>query len=129
MDSTVGFNRNIGFRAGTALPYYFYDITREEPTNLLEVPLIFQDGALNGSYALELGDEMTRKTVKLLIGRIAETQGCATILYHPDSKFDNLSLRETYRWFIEYCLEQGAWVTSLKEIQQWWQKRAERLGV
>ena len=33
-----------------------------------------------------------------------------------------------YRWSLEYGLDRGAWVTSLKHIETWWRERMGRLA-
>ena len=44
-DSSIGFNRHIGFRAGTGFPFLLYDFTTEKSTELLEKPLAFMDSS------------------------------------------------------------------------------------
>ena len=45
-DYTMGFADQIGFRAGTCTPYYFYDLENETKTDLLIVPFQVMDGTL-----------------------------------------------------------------------------------
>ena len=113
VDSTVGFNRNIGFRAGTALPHRLFDLAADEPLNVLEVPLIIQESPLLATNALELDVPLARETMERLIDRIAETGGVATLLFHPHSLAhpDFLSL---FSGAIDYARDRGAWVGSLK---------------
>src|SRR5262249_33954756 len=40
VDSTLGFNRDVGFRTGTSYPFHLWDAERERWLNLLEIPLI-----------------------------------------------------------------------------------------
>lgn len=127
-DSTLGFNRNVGFRAGTSLPFFLYDFKNDAPLRILEVPLVFQDGAVNAAYALEYGTEMTLRLYKMLLSQINELGGCMTVLYHPDNRFDDPKLTEAYRGLIESSLNAGAWVTSLKEIQKWWNEREKLIN-
>lgn len=42
-DHTMGFADHPGFRAGTAYPFYWYDLEKNRPTNLKVHPLIFMD--------------------------------------------------------------------------------------
>jgi hypothetical protein len=125
-DSTLGFNRNIGFRAGTSLPFFMFDLNSNTELNVLQVPLIIQEGALTALNSLEYDKEMAQNAMKIIIDRIYETNGCATLLFHPNS-FNKPIYCELYEWAIEYCLQKGAWVTSLKEINNWWRQRANLL--
>lgn len=118
-DTTLGYNRNIGFRAGTSLPFFIYDLANKTPLPLLEVPLIIQDGALIGENALELPPHLALERVKGLIDTIRDTQGCATLLFHPDI-FLKPGMDTLYSDIISYCLDNNGWVTNLREIQRWW---------
>lgn len=44
-DFTMGFASDIGFRAGTSFPFYYYDLAAEQATDLLFVPFCAMDGA------------------------------------------------------------------------------------
>jgi peptidoglycan/xylan/chitin deacetylase (PgdA/CDA1 family) len=121
-DTSLGYNRNIGFRAGTSLPFYHFDLKNRQQLQLLEVPLIIQDGALLGNNALELTPKLALSMSKKMIDLIANNEGCATFLFHPDL-FVKQEVRHLYREIILYCQNQGAWVTNLSAIQQWWEHR------
>src|SRR5690606_19979168 len=42
-DYTMGYPKHEGFRASIARPFYWYDLEKEEATNLLVVPFMFMD--------------------------------------------------------------------------------------
>lgn len=44
-DSTLGFPDLIGFRCGTGFEYHLYDFTRENISDILEIPLVVMDGS------------------------------------------------------------------------------------
>ena len=121
-DSTLGFNRNVGFRGGVSLPYYCFDLLNEATIPVLEVPLIIHDGPLTGSDALEYDISLAKDVTKRLIDRVAAARGCVTVSFHPHSFLDEL-YEELYTWLIEYCLERNGWVVSLKAVCEWWRKR------
>jgi hypothetical protein len=125
-DSTLGFNRNVGFRSGVSLPYYSFDLLNEETIPVLEVPLIIHDGPLTGSDALEYDISMAKDVTKRLIDRVAATRGCVTVSFHPHNFLSEL-YEELYTWLIEYCLEKNGWVVSLKAVSEWWKKRERTL--
>ena len=126
VDSTVGFNRNVGFRAGTALPHRLFDLAADEPLNVLEVPLIIQESPLLSPNALELDAPLAQQTMEDFIGRIEETGGVVTLLFHPHSLADPAYL-SLFSWALDYARDRGAWVASLKAIHSWWEERAARL--
>lgn len=126
-DTTLGFNRGIGFRAGTSLPFHPYDRILKRQLNLIEVPLIIQDGALVGQNALEYSPSHALSMVKEFISTAKRTNGCLTFLFHPDI-FLKPGLASLYRSIIDACLSENAWVTDLNSVQSWWRKRTESLS-
>jgi hypothetical protein len=126
VDTTVGFNRNIGFRAGTALPHRLFDLVRDEPLDVLEVPLIIQESPLLSANALELDVPLAQEAMEELIDRIAETGGVVTLLFHPHSLAQAAHLH-LYTWALDYARDRGAWVANLRTIRSWWEERAARL--
>jgi len=44
-DYSMGYSDQVGFRAGTATPFFFYDLLKEEKTDLVIHPFIFMDSA------------------------------------------------------------------------------------
>ncbi len=51
-DYSMGYNHKIGFRAGTSVPFKFYDITNETETNLSLHPVAISDIMLKHQYKL-----------------------------------------------------------------------------
>ncbi len=126
-DSTLGFNRSLGFRAGTSLPFRIFDLERNERLDLLELPLLVHDGALLRADALELDVELAWATTKSLFDAVAEVGGVVTLVFHPNNleRPDYLELLTTT---MDYGLERGAWFASLRDIDRWWREREARLA-
>ena len=125
-DSSLGFNRNVGFRAGTSLPFHAFDVDRSRRLGLLEVPLVIQDTALLGPAALALDLDAARALVADRIDAIADVQGVATLLFHPDklARPDWLAL---YEFALDHALDRGGWLTSLRTLHEWWTARETAL--
>jgi hypothetical protein len=85
-DSTVGFSDQIGFRAGTCVPYRPWSLELNREIELLEIPLLAMDVTL--AYYMRLTPE---KSVELLL-RCAErckiVGGVFTLLWHNRSLLD-----------------------------------------
>lgn len=77
LDSTLGFNRSIGFRAGTSYPY-------ELIPRLIEVPQIIMDGALFNANSLDLDEALACEKVIRILDAVEEAGGCLTINFHPN---------------------------------------------
>jgi hypothetical protein len=126
VDSTLGFNRNLGFRTGTSLPFHPFDLGRGEPLDLLEVPLVVHDAALLRPDALELDVELARAAVEQLLDRAAELGGVATLSFHPNN-FEHDAYLDLYRFALDRGLERGGWFTTLRGLDAWWRERERRL--
>jgi hypothetical protein len=125
-DATMGFNRNLGFRAGTTLPFRHFDLEGDEPLDLLIVPLAIHDTPLFRPDGLELDLELAREAVRTVIDAIAAVQGTATFLIHPNNllRSDDEAL---FRWIITYARDRGAWFASLRDVDRWCRERQARL--
>jgi peptidoglycan/xylan/chitin deacetylase (PgdA/CDA1 family) len=77
IDSTLGFNRTVGFRAGTSFPFYW-------SSGLLEVPLIIMDSALFRDNALEFNAPMAERRIMQIMDMVEECKGILTINFHPN---------------------------------------------
>jgi hypothetical protein len=82
-DSTMGFNRTIGFRNGCSMPYYLLDKNYAE-TNVLEIPMHIMDGALFEKNSLLLNKEYALKKSLALLDKVEKVGGCCTINFHPN---------------------------------------------
>lgn len=126
-DSTLGYNRNVGFRAGTSKPYRFFDIGQDCALDLVELPMILMDGSVFSTVALEMDLARSKRLAKRIIDSTIATEGCVSLLFHPE----NLANPDTfalYRWCVAYCMEQGAWGASVKQIEVWWRERLTKLA-
>jgi hypothetical protein len=121
-DSTIGFNRNIGFRAGTTLPFLWFDSERDASIDIVALPMLVHDGALLRADALELGLELAQRTLHEFLDRIAAVGGVATMVFHPNNleHSDYLALFESA---IRYGLERDAWFASVRDLDAWFRAR------
>jgi hypothetical protein len=126
VDSSLGFNRNVGFRAGTSLPFRHFDVAARERLDLLEVPLVAQDASLLDSWGLELDVPDAFELVRGLLDAAAELGTALTLVFHPDKLLrpDWLSL---YEQSLDHAAAAGAWLTSLADLASWWRGRETRI--
>jgi hypothetical protein len=125
-DSSLGFNRNVGFRAGTSLPFRHFDLTNRRRLDLLEVPLIVQDAAVLGPIGLNLGQDETRRVLAQLLDDVTAAGGVVTVVFHPD-KLARPEWLALYEWTLDRATGSGAWVTSLGRLADWWNERERRI--
>ena len=83
IDTTLGYNKDVGFRAGTCFPYPIIN-TKGKLTGTLEVPQILMDGAILGESSLNLDVEEGVKKAIGLIDKVEALGGCFTLNFHPE---------------------------------------------
>ncbi len=82
-DYTMGFHDLVGFRAGTARPFKWFDLTKNEITNLTIHPFVFMDGTLN-EY-LKLTTEEAKRKIDLLFQEVKEYGGEFSFIWHNET--------------------------------------------
>lgn len=117
-DSTLGFNRNVGFRRGSSYPWRKHDIEDGDELDVLEVPLVVQDTAVFRDRGLGLGVEQALEYISLLAGKVRETGGVLTLSWHPSAVAD--ARFEAYRRALEILDDMGAWFGSVQEVGERW---------
>ena len=82
-DYTLGWPEAPGFRAGTATPFKFYDIEKDEATSLTIYPLHIMDGSLRDYLQLQ-PDEAVSHACRI-VDRIKDVSGTLVTLWHNES--------------------------------------------
>src|SRR5579863_615308 len=82
-DSSVGFADQVGFRAGTCLPYHPWLFELNRQANLIELPLIVMDCTLT-SY-MRLDRDQSLIAVTECIEQCRKVGGVFALLWHTDS--------------------------------------------
>jgi hypothetical protein len=123
-DSTLGFGDAPGFRAGIAHPFRPWDFEREEPRNLVEVPLAAMDVTLSAERYLGLSARHAETRLRGLLDWAAQNGGGFAVLWHPE-QFDSAVLPgwgPLYRRFMEevgarggVCVQAGSLAEEARE--------------
>jgi hypothetical protein len=82
-DYTMGFADITGFRAGTARSFQWFDLTKNEQTNLTIHPFAFMDGTLN-EY-LNLTPEEAKNKIDSLYQEVKEFGGEFSFIWHNET--------------------------------------------
>lgn len=126
LDSTQGFNRSVGFRAGTSFPYWCWDHQTEQPVSVLEIPQHIMDGGLFLPNSLEYDEQTAVRHSLQLMDRVEEVGGCLTLNWHAnylnDDKWWNV-----YKALLEEGCRRNAWGCSAKQLYEWWTARQQRI--
>lgn len=85
-DYTMGFADQCGFRAGTCIPFYFYDLDLEMTSSLKVHPFVIMDGTLK-EY-MKLNQEQSLQLFHYYKNEIKAVGGNFTILCHNNTFSD-----------------------------------------
>lgn len=87
-DFTMGFATAPGFRAGTTLPFYYYNFEKEETLPVMAVPFALMDGAyyIYGNTKIE----DAKKDIELLREEAKKVNGLFVTVFHERSFADEL---------------------------------------
>ena len=89
-EHSMGYSSMAGFRAGIAAPFAFYDLRREQITDLIQIPFCLMD--ITPLHYLELNPTAAVEHMRSLMNKVKEVGGLFVSLWH------NESLSETERW-------------------------------
>ncbi len=82
-DYTMGYPEQIGFRASTACPFFWYDLEKEEQTELKVIPLAIMDVSLQ--QYMELSPDQAIQKIKALLAITQKVKGTFSTLWHNSS--------------------------------------------
>ena len=86
-DSSLGYNKHLGFRCGTGFPYCLYDFKNEKPFDWIEHPMAFMESA-----AINMAKKEGIEPSKLMRDFIEKNKQDTHIVFNfHNSNFDNLT--------------------------------------
>ncbi len=123
-DTTLGYSDGVGYRAGTGFPFHPFDRQNKTSLELLEIPLVVMDGALDRSDVPWENGGAASYVIKM-IEQTAANHSLISLLWHQSSldRDDFPGWGETYERILKDVKNQNGWATSGEEILKWWQAR------
>jgi hypothetical protein len=109
-DHTLGFTSQYGFRAGIASPFYFYDLQKEEITNLLLYPFCSMD--ITPLHYYKLTPEQAKAKNLELLNRVHSVNGTFISLWHNESLSGELRWKGTWRSVYEQLIVDAANISA-----------------
>jgi len=125
-DSTMGFNRFTGFRAGVSHPYLIWDYQNDREFDLLEVPMVIMDSALFNKNSLELNVELAIKHCLRTMERVNKVGGVLTINWHTDHLHKE-NWFQVYKIVLDEAMKRNAWGCSVNQLYSHWQQYLSNL--
>ena len=130
-DTTLTFAAHAGFRCGICLPFKPFDVIENRELNIWELPLIVMERSLQSPNYQNLQPEEAYEEIIQLIKTVKRFNGVFVLLWH-NSAFDSLGdwagWKEVYEKVMEYIGQQNAFVSSGREVIDYW-NRLNRQGV
>jgi peptidoglycan/xylan/chitin deacetylase (PgdA/CDA1 family) len=129
VDSTLGFAEREGFRNGFCHPFRPFDIERNRPFDIWELPLTAMDGTL-ASYR-SMDPEAARQRLRQLLDIVRAERGVAVLLFH-NTVFDAHDFPgwgEVFEQTLGYAVECGDLLcASMQDIVREWVDRGPTRG-
>jgi hypothetical protein len=123
-DSSLGYNFQAGFRAGTTHPFKVFDILDNRPLSLIEFSLhLFEHNLPNSGNDIE----QSKKTIFGLIQEVSKYNGLFVSLLHP-SNFVHSPYKELWEYLEKILLRKKSYVTTLSNHLTWLNTR-ERIRI
>ncbi len=105
-DYTMGYATDIGFRAGTCTPFYYYDLEEETPTGLKVYPFQIMDITLNKYRGQNITEAIS--SVESLIEKIKKVDGTFISIWHNEALSDHghwKGWEQVYREMLRFVFE------------------------
>lgn len=108
-DYSLGYASKPGFRAGTCRPFVWFDLKKNEESNLTIHPFAYMDATLN--YYMELSVEEAKAKVDELMKTVHAHGGDFISIWHNETLI-NQGVWQDWREVFEYTLQRGAEYTQ-----------------
>jgi hypothetical protein len=103
VDTTIGFNNHLGFRAGTTRPYRPFDLINRRVSTVWEYPLILMD---KGLFSLPFRSDSEKIEHALrIIDKVAAHGGCLVMDWHNAYFFSDYLFM--YTTLLQYITKRG----------------------
>ena len=115
VDSTVGWNGIIGFRAGTCFPWWCWDNAKQQSLPVLEVPMAIMDTALF-TCCLDYTEEQGVAHSIEIMDRVQAVGGCLTLNWHPNYIHEP-RMWNSYRTLLAEAARRNPWCGTLRDVR------------
>ncbi len=117
-DTTLAFAEESGFRNGFCFPFYLYDICKDRPTTVLEIPLNLMDTTLHHPDYLHIKPTEVGAVAEGLIREVKRFGGCFTFLWHNThfSPYKYAGWRQAFADVVNLCQQHGSQFRTVRDV-------------
>jgi hypothetical protein len=119
-DSTLGYRRNSGFRAGTTRPFPVFSHRQYHPIDLIEFPLSFFENTLPEQAS---DPETALNMIRELMQETARRHGLLTALWHTNHIMQPPHYQIIWNRFLDLLQAERPFITTLAGHQNWQELR------
>jgi len=126
-DSSLAFAEHEGFRCGFSHPFHPYDMERDRPLRIVELPLAVMDTTLQQRHYRHLGAAEARAATEAVLDRVRASGGTAAILWHHNRfhPYAGRGYGEAYWQVVEWVREHGGECLPAGAAVSRWQARVD----
>ena len=123
VDSTLGFNRGVGFRTGGCFPYRMPNPATGERSDLVQIPMQLMDVSIFSPDGLgcRTVDEATSVCLKIM-NEVEAVGGVLVLNWHQNSISEE-NMMEVIRNVLQEAKRRHPWFASLGEVAEHWKQR------
>ncbi len=124
-DTSLAFAEQEGFRCGFSHPFQPYDVERDRPLDVVELPLAIMDSTLQERHYRHLDAGEARTATLAVLERVRSSSGCAAILWHHNRfhPYVGRGYGDAYWDVVRWVRENGGECVPAGEAVKLWRQR------
>jgi hypothetical protein len=125
-DTSLAYAEREGWRCGFSFPFHPYDLARDRPLELVELPLALMDSTLQERRYRGLDAPQARAAATAVVERLRASGGGSAVLWHQNRFHPHVGrgYGDVYWHLLGWAREQGAALLPAGELVRRWKARA-----
>jgi len=125
-DSSLAFAEREGFRCGVSFPFHPYDLKRDRPLDLVELPLAVMDSTLQEKKYRGLDAAGALPAARATLEKVRDGGGGTALLWHLNRfhRYVGLGYGDVYWQLLDWARAEGGTLLPAGELVRRWRARA-----